>query len=605
MKKFLQVLFFFLLVTQICFGQGYQQNREANPNIKNSQLDQQDKHYPIIDRSIQVNASHEFPTSKIPDKFRIGIDTLDVNGVSHPFSNNRLYPNGYKTSASPRDRMYFLQSQIYVIDTAIVISELDTTRHLYSFNTSAKMTTNLIQRFGGGIWVDTERSTYTYDANNNMLSFLVKSCENDYGYQETYTYDANNNMLSFLYDYWRNDQWMHQLQGTYTYDANNNMLSFMYEEWNNGQLDKRYRYMFTYDTSNNMLSYLNEYWEDGQWVLSYRCTHTYDAYNNMLSELREYWLNGQWVYNNRETFTYDENNNMLSESREYWLNGQWVYDNRETFTYDANNNMLSKLREDWLNDQWVFNEYSYRYSYTYDANNNMLSYLHEYWDTGQWVYFRRETYTYDTNNNILSVLHEDWGYGQFYRETYAYDTNNNKLSSMFETMEDGQWLYDSWVTCSYDANNNMISVWHHEWLDSSWIPMDGCGGPGGGFCIDDIGGNKYCYSRWYNITFIRKLIVTDIESKKSEVPENYTLAQNYPNPFNPTTTIKYSIPKLSFVTIRIYDVLGSEVAALVNEEEPVGTYELNWNAANLPSGVYFYQVRASNYTETKKMLLLR
>jgi len=65
------------------------------------------------------------------------------------------------------------------------------------------------------------------------------------------------------------------------------------------------------------------------------------------------------------------------------------------------------------------------------------------------------------------------------------------------------------------------------------------------------------------------------------------------------------LPKLSFVTIIIYDVLGSEVATLLNEEKAVGAYELNWNAANLPSGVYFYELKAGSIIETKKMLLLK
>ena len=89
------------------------------------------------------------------------------------------------------------------------------------------------------------------------------------------------------------------------------------------------------------------------------------------------------------------------------------------------------------------------------------------------------------------------------------------------------------------------------------------------------------------------------------VPNEYLLYQNFPNPFNPTTTIKYSIPKLSFVTIKIYDVLGSEVATLLNEERPAGTYELNWNANNISSGVYFYTLQAGDFVETKKMILLK
>ena len=92
-------------------------------------------------------------------------------------------------------------------------------------------------------------------------------------------------------------------------------------------------------------------------------------------------------------------------------------------------------------------------------------------------------------------------------------------------------------------------------------------------------------------------------------PLSFKIEQNYPNPFNPSTTIKYSIPKLSFVTIKIYDLLGCEVATLVNEEKPAGNFALRWNAASaaggLPSGVYFYQLRAENFVETKKMILLK
>jgi 7,8-dihydropterin-6-yl-methyl-4-(beta-D-ribofuranosyl)aminobenzene 5'-phosphate synthase len=103
-------------------------------------------------------------------------------------------------------------------------------------------------------------------------------------------------------------------------------------------------------------------------------------------------------------------------------------------------------------------------------------------------------------------------------------------------------------------------------------------------------------------------IPTDIKESEvgeSQIPQRFKLEQNYPNPFNPTTTIKYSVPKLSFVTIKIYDVLGNEVATLVNEEKAVGAYELNWNATNLPSGVYFYRLQAGDFVETKKMILLK
>jgi predicted esterase len=83
------------------------------------------------------------------------------------------------------------------------------------------------------------------------------------------------------------------------------------------------------------------------------------------------------------------------------------------------------------------------------------------------------------------------------------------------------------------------------------------------------------------------------------------LYQNHPNPFNPTTTIKYSTQKESFVTIKIYDILGNEIITLVNERKPAGTYAINFNGSNLPSGIYFYRMQAGNFVSTKKFVLLK
>ncbi|MGA3246000.1 MAG: T9SS type A sorting domain-containing protein [Bacteroidota bacterium] len=88
-------------------------------------------------------------------------------------------------------------------------------------------------------------------------------------------------------------------------------------------------------------------------------------------------------------------------------------------------------------------------------------------------------------------------------------------------------------------------------------------------------------------------------------PGGYALEQNYPNPFNPSTTINYSLPKSATVTIKIFNALGQEVALLVNERKDPGNYQTTWNAANTPSGEYFYRLQAGEYTETKKMILLR
>ena len=89
------------------------------------------------------------------------------------------------------------------------------------------------------------------------------------------------------------------------------------------------------------------------------------------------------------------------------------------------------------------------------------------------------------------------------------------------------------------------------------------------------------------------------------IPDEFSLNQNYPNPFNPTTKVRYSIPHSSRVFIKVFDILGNEVKTLVNEVKPAGTYEIEFEAAKLPSGIYFYKIEAGSFVETKKMILLK
>ena len=100
-------------------------------------------------------------------------------------------------------------------------------------------------------------------------------------------------------------------------------------------------------------------------------------------------------------------------------------------------------------------------------------------------------------------------------------------------------------------------------------------------------------------------VITSVKPQQTKIPNHFYLNQNFPNPFNPTTTISYEIPQKSFVTIKIYDLLGREVTALVNEEEIAGSHSVNFNAQNLSSGVYFYSVNAGGFNQTKKMVLLK
>ena len=179
-------------------------------------------------------------------------------------------------------------------------------------------------------------------------------------------------------------------------------------------------------------------------------------------------------------------------------------------------------------------------------------------------------------------LHQDWdssAWVNYYKSSYTYDGNNNQIEWLSQSWDGSAWMNYYKYSSTYDGNNNQIECLSQSWwLGSAWV-------------------NEYKDSYTY-------IPVTAVNDDLSFVGI-YSLSNNYPNPFNPSTKLSYSIIQAGLVILNIYDVLGNEIETLVNEERPAGTYEINWNAANVPSGVYFYQLKAGDYLNTKKMILLK
>jgi hypothetical protein len=121
----------------------------------------------------------------------------------------------------------------------------------------------------------------------------------------------------------------------------------------------------------------------------------------------------------------------------------------------------------------------------------------------------------------------------------------------------------------------------------------------------ELSGVNQLYYRLKQVDFDGTFSYSDVVNVTYDVPAEFVLSQNYPNPFNPSTRINYFVPKESFVSIKVYDFLGREVTALVSETKSTGSYEIVFDASNLPSGTYFYTLRTDNYSSTKKMIIIK
>ena len=117
--------------------------------------------------------------------------------------------------------------------------------------------------------------------------------------------------------------------------------------------------------------------------------------------------------------------------------------------------------------------------------------------------------------------------------------------------------------------------------------------------VGEVNGYGFSDTLWVTVNTINAV------REEPSVPQGYALENNYPDPFNPSTTIGYRLPVRSHIVILIYDVLGREVATLVNEQQNAGNYSISFNADGLPSGTYFYRMQAGTFTETKKLMVIK
>ncbi len=193
------------------------------------------------------------------------------------------------------------------------------------------------------------------------------------------------------------------------------------------------------------------------------------------------------------------------------------------------------------------------------------------------------------------------GNGSDVAECIAVDTSGNVYVSGYGYYSD---TYKDYLTVKYNTDGDQIWVAHFA----------GTGGNEDAITSMAIDGENNLYVTGFNFNsgteedyLTIKYVQSTSGTKENdlEIPQSFILYQNHPNPFNPYTIISYQLTVSSDITLKVYDLLGREVATLVDEYKPRGKYEIEFSASALPSGVYFYQLKASNYIETKKMSLLK
>ena len=254
------------------------------------------------------------------------------------------------------------------------------------------------------------------------------------------------------------------------------------------------------------------------------------------------------------------------------------------------------------NDRWVW---GHEGGWTYGARTSMFFKQDESWGV---IYFMNMYYT-ETHPAHIFILNTLCDYAQEI-------TGSNLPSAPILIAPENNSIIDS---------TSELFVWKQSVpdIEKYWFELDTSDQFNNSFIDSTLTDTSFIYSSlqmnkrywwrvkaknivgWGDFSEVRTFdVVTSVE-EKNQLPTTYGLEQNYPNPFNPVTTIKYQIPEQSFVTLKVYDVLGNEIATLLNEEKPIGNYEVEFDASSLSSGIYFYKLQAGSFVETKKMILIK
>ncbi len=471
---------------------------------------------------------------------------------------------------------------------SIIVSKIvgDNEIHRYSYDTTGKMVSYLIQKKWGLKWKNNTQYFYTYDSSGNMTSKIIESW-GGYGvvgevlskHQFTYAYTLNGLITLKLEEEWNESesQWIKKRRFMYEYDANGK-ITMETEDLGSSEINIL-RNTYNYDSNGNLISQSQELGYQSSWNNYSKITYSYDSNNKLIIDLLEKWSGSQWLKKYQTTYTYDSNGNNILELNGTFDGGQLVNNYRTTNSFDSIGNNILVFKEMWEDSQWVN---QYRATYNYDSNRNITMRFSEYWQgenpwgggTYQWVANNKHIYIYNQNGNKILELIKHWSGEQFlddYRYTYQY--NSNKKLNLF--------LCEKWDGTNWNLSDN-----HYPSLNYAFPHNE------------------------YYVTINGARVEVFYKTTTSLSDENlniirFSLSQNYPNPFNPTTTINYSLQQRSFVQLSVYDLLGKEVAKLVNKEQSIGNYKVEFNASTLRSGIYFYRLQGDNYSETKKLILLK
>lgn len=402
--------------------------------------------------------------------------------------------------------------------------------------------------------------------------------------------NGNNRFLLYLLlsdtsSVWATDHWNANRRSTNTYDGNWITLAVEQDSsaagWRNSN-----RIAFGRDGSNRLTSFLVQDWDTSGavWKNVDSTNYYYTATIYADSTVNQGWDGGKWVNALKSISSYSGGYLETVISQDWDTTGHaWNNLEQMLYTYDPGGNQISLLTQLW-SGSWVDLTST---NSTYDANNHLTQSITQLLFPGPATTTAKINNTYDVDGKLTISRDSSWGgfpvpsLAGVSADTFKY-TGNNNTQTVHNIVLPTPSLSRS--NYAYDANGNRIEDVSQDWSGSAWV-------------------NDRRTANVFQAGLAVKIQNVDL-------PKTFDISQNYPNPFNPSTTIRYSLQRTSQVEIAVFNLLGEKVRTLEEGEQRPGEYLTTWDGTDqqgksVASGVYFYRIKAGDFTDTRKMVLMK
>jgi hypothetical protein len=394
------------------------------------------------------------------------------------------------------------------------------------------------------------------------------------------------------------------------------LLETVDERWDGSQWLNNRRHEYACDEAGRQTVYELQHWEASLWIGQRRWLFAYDAAGNMVEEIR-LWNNEPplgWQTNERDTLLYGPSGNLTEMRNQILnpLNQEWDTATRHIYFYNEFDSLTEEIFQDWADTLWLDKQ---RHVHTFDPNGNRIESVEQCFSRrdARWENKFKSTFFHDALGRLTDRYYESWIDGAWSRADHAWMRNFYNSSGQIEEVRvqhrdptDSYWSNSYRNTRSYSALGDELERVYQQWDETHWRTA------GRHTYAYEESGNlvRILYQEWSGTHWWHPSNrTTHLWSTRVAVdmdgPYEVQRVENYPNPFSSVTTISYSLAQPAEAALSVFDLLGRQIRVLASGTQPAGTYEVTFDAAGLPSGVYLYRLEAGNFVETRRMVVVR